>query len=87
MIEGPTERRQRTHAEKAPDRGGKPDAVANVLFAPELDRCMKAVGIPIRSVLAHPGYAGTNLQLSGPTGALNLFMLIGNRAVRGRGFF
>ena len=54
---------------------------ANVLFALELDRRLKATGIPIRSVLAHPGYAATNLQLSGPTGVLNLFMRIGNRFI------
>jgi len=54
---------------------------ANVLFALELDRRLKAAGIPIRSVLAHPGYAATNLQLSGPTGVLNLFMRIGNRFI------
>jgi NAD(P)-dependent dehydrogenase (short-subunit alcohol dehydrogenase family) len=54
---------------------------ANVLFALELDRRLKAAGIPIRSVLAHPGYAATNLQLSGPTGILNLFMRIGNRFI------
>lgn len=54
---------------------------ANVLFALELDRRVKAAGVPIRSVLAHPGYAATNLQLSGPTGVLNLFMRIGNRFI------
>jgi len=54
---------------------------ANVLFALELDRRVRAAGIPIRSVLAHPGYAATNLQLSGPTGVLNLFMRIGNRFI------
>ena len=54
---------------------------ANVLFALELDRRVKAAGVPIRTVLAHPGYAATNLQLSGPTGVLNLFMRIGNRFI------
>lgn len=52
---------------------------ANVLFALELDRCLKAAGLPVRSLLAHPGYSATNLQLSGPTGILKLFMRIGNR--------
>jgi hypothetical protein len=37
------------------------------------------VGLPVRSLLAHPGYSATNLQLSGPTGILKLFMRIGNR--------
>jgi NAD(P)-dependent dehydrogenase (short-subunit alcohol dehydrogenase family) len=52
---------------------------ANVLFALELDRRLKAAGLPVRSVLAHPGYSATNLQLSGPTGILKLFMRFGNR--------
>ncbi|TPK66779.1 SDR family NAD(P)-dependent oxidoreductase [Mesorhizobium sp. B2-4-19] len=52
---------------------------ANVLFALELDRRLKAVGLPVRSLLAHPGYSATNLQLSGPTGILKLFMRFGNR--------
>ena len=41
---------------------------ANVLFALELDRRLRAAGIPVRSVLAHPGWSATNLQSSGPTG-------------------
>lgn len=52
---------------------------ANVLFALELDRRLKAVGLPIKSLLAHPGYAATNLQMSGPSGVLKLFMRFGNR--------
>ncbi|MDT2019613.1 oxidoreductase [Methylocella sp. CPCC 101449] len=52
---------------------------ANVLFALELDRRLRAARLPVRSLLAHPGYAATNLQTSGPTGLLNLFMRIGNR--------
>lgn len=52
---------------------------ANVLFGLELDRRLRSAGLPIRSILAHPGYSATNLQLSGPTGLLHLFMRIGNR--------
>jgi NAD(P)-dependent dehydrogenase (short-subunit alcohol dehydrogenase family) len=52
---------------------------ANVLFALELDRRLKAAGFPIKSVLAHPGYAATNLQLNGPSGILKIFMRFGNR--------
>lgn len=52
---------------------------ANVLFALELDRRLRAAGLPIKSLLAHPGYAATNLQMSGPSGALKLFMRFGNR--------
>jgi len=40
--------------------------LANVLFAVELDRRLKAAGRPIRSIAAHPGYSATNLQYVGP---------------------
>ena len=60
---------------------------ANVLFALELDRRLKAVGLPVRSLLAHPGYAATNLQLSGPTGILKLFMLLTSVVFVGYGIF
>ncbi|MET0135011.1 MAG: oxidoreductase [Kibdelosporangium sp.] len=52
---------------------------ANVLFALELDRRLRAAGVPMLSVLAHPGYAATNLQASGPTGIAKLLMKLGNR--------
>jgi NAD(P)-dependent dehydrogenase (short-subunit alcohol dehydrogenase family) len=54
---------------------------ANVLFGLELDRRLRAAGSPVRSLLAHPGYAATNLQTSGPTGAFKAFGRIGNRLV------
>ena len=52
---------------------------ANVLFGLELDRRVRAAGIPVRSVLAHPGWADTNLQSSGPTGVMKKLMRVGNR--------
>ncbi len=54
---------------------------ANVLFGLELDRRLRAAGSPIKSLLAHPGYAATSLQTSGPTGLLKLFGEMGNRFV------
>ncbi|MEO3785077.1 oxidoreductase [Actinocorallia sp. B10E7] len=51
---------------------------ANVLFGLELDRRLRAAGSPVLSLLAHPGYAATNLQSSGPTGLLGLIMKPGN---------
>lgn len=51
---------------------------ANVLFGLELDRRLRAAGLPVKSVLAHPGYSATNLQLSGPTGVMREFMRVGN---------
>ncbi|HEY7595735.1 MAG TPA: oxidoreductase [Actinophytocola sp.] len=53
--------------------------LANVVFAIELNRRLRANGLPVRSVLAHPGYSATNLQSSGPTGVGKLFMKAGNR--------
>ncbi|WP_408952041.1 oxidoreductase [Lysobacter sp. Hz 25] len=52
---------------------------AGTLFALELDRRLRAAGSSVKSVLAHPGYASTNLQMNGPSGVLKLFMRIGNR--------
>ncbi len=40
--------------------------LANLLFAYELDRRLRAAGSDVRSVAAHPGYASTNLQTAGP---------------------
>ncbi len=53
--------------------------LANVVFALELHRRLRANGVPIRSVLAHPGYSATNLQSSGPTGVGKLVMKASNK--------
>ena len=53
--------------------------LANVAFAIELNRRLRANSVPIRSVLAHPGYSATNLQSSGPTGVGKLVMKASNR--------
>ncbi|NBE54910.1 oxidoreductase [Streptomyces boluensis] len=45
---------------------------ANAVFGLELHRRLTAAGSPVRSVLAHPGYASTNLQTSGPSGLVKL---------------
>ena len=47
--------------------------LANVLFAFELDRRLKEQGCKAVCIACHPGYANTNLQSTGPTGALNFF--------------
>lgn len=52
---------------------------ANVLFGLELDRRLRASAVSMKSILAHPGYSATNLQSTGPTGLLNLFLRFGNR--------
>jgi NAD(P)-dependent dehydrogenase (short-subunit alcohol dehydrogenase family) len=55
--------------------------VANIAFGLELDRRLRAVGSPMKSVLAHPGYTATNLQFTGPTGATKLVMKLGNALI------
>lgn len=40
--------------------------LANLLFARELDRRLRAAGSPVASLAAHPGYAATNLQSAAP---------------------
>lgn len=41
--------------------------LANLLFMLELDRRVKAKGLDVESVGAHPGYAATNLTAAGPS--------------------
>jgi NAD(P)-dependent dehydrogenase (short-subunit alcohol dehydrogenase family) len=43
--------------------------LANLLFALELDRRVKAAGLRVVSVAAHPGYSATNITKTGPTGS------------------
>lgn len=52
--------------------------LANLLFAAELDRRLRATGWPVRSLVTHPGYAATNLQSSSTNRVLNLGIKIGN---------
>ncbi len=40
--------------------------LANAMFVLELDRRVRAAGLDVVSVGAHPGFAATNLQLAGP---------------------
>ena len=51
---------------------------ANAVFGIELDRRLRGAGLPVKSVLAHPGYSATNLQLSGPTGLVREFLRVTN---------
>ena len=55
--------------------------LANVLFGLELDRRLRAAHVGVKSVLAHPGYAATNLQTASSTGISNRIMAIGNRVI------
>ena len=54
---------------------------ANAVFGLELDRRLRAAGLPVKSVLAHPGYSATNLQLSGPTGPMKSLLRVTNKLV------
>ena len=59
--------------------------VANLLFAFELQRRSEAEELPVRSLAAHPGYAGTHLlangQLGRATGGVASVFDAANRAV------
>jgi NAD(P)-dependent dehydrogenase (short-subunit alcohol dehydrogenase family) len=48
--------------------------LANVLYAFELDRRTSAAGAPLVSVVAHPGYAATNLQTETKFAGFNRFL-------------
>jgi NAD(P)-dependent dehydrogenase (short-subunit alcohol dehydrogenase family) len=53
--------------------------LANLLFAQELDRRLRAAGSSVKSLAAHPGYSATNLQSNGPPKVDALIMLPLNR--------
>jgi NAD(P)-dependent dehydrogenase (short-subunit alcohol dehydrogenase family) len=53
--------------------------LANLLFALELDRRLRAAGSAVKSLAAHPGYSATNLQSSGPPRVDALLMAPVNR--------
>lgn len=53
--------------------------LANLMYALELDRRLKASGSPVAVVACHPGYSGTNLQSTGPVGALKFIYKITNK--------
>jgi NAD(P)-dependent dehydrogenase (short-subunit alcohol dehydrogenase family) len=55
--------------------------LANLLFALELDRRLKAAGSGVKSLAAHPGYAATNLQFAGPPLLDRLAMIVGNKVI------
>ncbi|MFD7863289.1 oxidoreductase [Streptomyces sp. NPDC059783] len=46
--------------------------LANAVFGHELHRRLTAAGSPVRSLLAHPGYAATGLQHDGPVAPVRL---------------
>ncbi|GHD27609.1 oxidoreductase [Streptomyces galbus] len=56
----------------APMRFYNQSKFANAVFGRELHRRLTAAGSPVRSLLAHPGYASTNLQTTAPAGLVKL---------------
>jgi len=55
--------------------------LANLLFALELDRRLRAQGSTVKSLAAHPGYAATNLQSAAAPVLDRLLMKVGNAVV------
>jgi NAD(P)-dependent dehydrogenase (short-subunit alcohol dehydrogenase family) len=55
--------------------------LANLLFALELERRLRAAGSNVKSMAAHPGYAATNLQFAAPPLVDRLFMRVGNAVI------
>jgi NAD(P)-dependent dehydrogenase (short-subunit alcohol dehydrogenase family) len=53
--------------------------LANVLFALELERRLRAAGSTVESLAAHPGYSATNLQSAAPPALDRAVMAISNR--------
>jgi NAD(P)-dependent dehydrogenase (short-subunit alcohol dehydrogenase family) len=55
--------------------------LANLMFALELDRRLRAAGSPVASIACHPGYSDTALQSTGPEGLFNLLYKVLNPLV------
>jgi NAD(P)-dependent dehydrogenase (short-subunit alcohol dehydrogenase family) len=55
--------------------------LANLLFALELDRRLRAKGSTVESLAAHPGYAATNLQSAAAPLVDRLVMKVGNAVI------
>ena len=55
--------------------------LANLLFAFELDRRLRASGSTVKSLAAHPGYAATNLQSAAAPLVDRLVMKVANAVV------
>lgn len=72
-----------------PGKAYSQSKLANLMFAITLDRRLKAAGSTASSIACHPGYAATNLQLTGPVGFARTLMkyianpLIAQKADRG----
>jgi NAD(P)-dependent dehydrogenase (short-subunit alcohol dehydrogenase family) len=55
--------------------------LANLLFALELDRRLRAAGSAVKSMAAHPGYAATNLQFAAAPWVDRMVMRLGNLVI------
>ncbi len=62
----------------SPIRAYTQSKLANLLFALELDRRLRASGSAVAAMACHPGYSATNLQSTGPTGIWNLLYKLTN---------
>jgi len=55
--------------------------LANLMFALELDRRLRAAGSSVKSLAAHPGYSATNLQSAAAPLVDRLVMKAGNAVI------
>jgi len=61
-----------------PSRAYCQSKLANLMYALELDRRLKAAGSKVTAYACHPGYAATALQSTGPRGLLNMVYKVFN---------
>ncbi|MGB5951522.1 MAG: oxidoreductase [Ornithinimicrobium sp.] len=62
----------------SPTKAYSQSKLANLMYGLELARRLEAAGSDVMSVTAHPGYSATNLQSTGPTGALKSVYRVSN---------
>lgn len=53
--------------------------LANLVYGLELQRRLESAGSSVASITCHPGYAATNLQSTGPTGAWKTIYKVTNK--------
>jgi len=64
-----------------PTRAYTQSKLANLMFALELDRRLRAAGSPVTCIACHPGYSNTQLQSTGPKGVMNALYKVLNPLV------
>ncbi len=67
------------HDDYSPSTAYSHSKLANLMYGLELARRLEAAGSTVMAASAHPGYAATNLQSTGPTGIVKMIYKVSNK--------